>query len=126
MTYEFDGFSVKTGYAGGKEFVFDSLSMKNKQGNYEIVTENMFDLIDLIEILKAFSNKKLEKEREYKFKDFKASLRQNKGVSYLFITTKFNEFYFDKFTATASSAKLQKILSRCAIWIKKEKGELEV
>ena len=113
----------------GKLLFFKLFGMDNKTDGKEFhsspfkkITSDIFEFIDFIEILKAFSNKKLEKDKEYKFKNFKASLRQDKGVSYLYIVIleDEDEFYFDKFKATTTSVKLQKLLARLEVWPEQE------
>ena len=87
---------------------------------FKEITSDIFEFIDFIEILKAFSNKKLEKNKEYKFKNFKASLKQKQGISYVYIVIRKDEFYFDKFKATTTSVKLQKLLARLEVWPEQE------
>ena len=113
----------------GKLLFFKLFGMDNKTDGKEFhsypfkkITSDIFEFIDFIEILKAFSNKKLEKNKEYEFENFKASLRQDKGVSYLYIVIREDEdeFYFDKFKATTTSVKLQKLLARLEVWPEQE------
>jgi len=77
------------------------------------IFNNIFDMIDFIEILKAFSGKKLEQKKEYILNNIKVKVAQKDGVSYLKIMFQYNTIFLDKFEAITLSSKLNKIISKC-------------
>lgn len=86
--------------------------------NYKVISD-MFDFIDLIEILKAFSGNKLNTEKEYKINDrFIAKTASKNGKMSLSIQFKNYSYklYLDKFECSSLAAKFSKILSRCEAW----------
>ena len=104
-----------------REFiVFNSLSLREKKDKkYYQVINDLFDFIDLIELLKAFSSKKLDVEKEYNINNKAAvKITQKDGKKYLSIhfTNYSYILYLDKFECTSYAAKFSKILSRCEAW----------
>ena len=93
--------------------VFESLNIDNIS-----LISDIFELIDLIEILKAFSSNKLTTDKEYQFNNFSAKLVQKDKM--FSVRIKFNDLnyslFYDKFEATALAAKFSKILNRCEAW----------
>ena len=104
-----------------REFtVFNGLNFKEEQdGKFYRVINDLFDFIDLIEVLKAFTGNKLDTDKTYKISDrFTAKIVQKNQKIYLSIhfTNYSNKLYLDKFKASSLSAKFSKILSRCEPW----------
>lgn len=104
-----------------REFtVFDKLKLLNKENNeYYAVIDNIFDLIDLIEILKAFSGNKLTTNKIYNINNkFEAKIvTKNKKISLALHFKKYSYLIFlDKFECSSLAAKFSKILSRCEVW----------
>jgi len=100
--------------------VFDGLNLLEKKDNkYYRVISDLFDFIDLIEILKTFNGNKLDTGKEYQVndsftaktasKDSKMSLKIHfKNYSY--------SLFLDKFECSSLAAKFGKILQRCEAW----------
>ena len=105
-----------------REFhVFDTLKLieKENNGEYYVVIKNVFDFIDLIEILKAFSNNKLDTQKEYSINNcFKAKIVQKDGNISLRIQFQNHSsiLYYDKFESISLAAKFSKILQKCEAW----------
>ena len=104
--------------------IFDSLLYIEKEDKkYYSVIQDTFVFIDLIEILKAFSNNKLNTKIEYNLSDkFTAKIAQKDGDITLKIHFKnfSNSLYLDKFKCSSLSAKFTKILQRCEAWQESE------
>ena len=104
-----------------REFtVFDKLKLLNKEDNeYYRVINDIFDFIDLIEMLKAFSSNKLTTNKIYNINDkFETKIvTKNKKIS-LFLHFKNYSYglFLDKFDCSSLAAKFSKILSRCEVW----------
>jgi len=100
--------------------VFKGLLLLEKRDEkyYSVITD-IFDFIDLIELLKAFSSKKLNPDKEYNINS-KAIVKisQKNREKYLSIHFKNYSYvlYFDKFKCSSYAAKFSKILSRCEAW----------
>lgn len=108
-----------------REFnVFDGLNLKEKKdGKYYRVINDIFDFIDLIELLKAFSSNKLDTEKEYNINDkFTAKTASKNGKISLKLHFKNYSYklYLDKFECSSLAAKFGKILSRCEVWQESE------
>ena len=89
--------------------IFDALDLLDKkEGEYYRVINDLFDFIDLVEILKAHAGNKLDIEKEYKFNKFFAKFAQKDRKKYISIHFKNYSYklYFDQF-----EAKLHDILS---------------
>lgn len=104
-----------------REFsVFKSLSLLEiEDGEYYRVLDNIFDFIDLIELLKAFNGNKLDTSKTYNINNkFEAKTAQKKGNISLSIHFKNYSYnlYLDKFECASLAAKFSKILSRCEVW----------
>ena len=92
--------------------IFTSVIYKN-----DVFIDDIFDFIDLVEILKAFSSNKLNPDKKYKFNNFDAKLTKQKNVFYLHFEIKEeHKLYLDKFEATALAAKFSKILQKLDIF----------
>ena len=105
--------------------VFSALALLEKEdGKYYQVIDDIFEVIDLIELLKAFSSNKLDTTKTYKignsFTAKIASKNGNMSLSILFAGYSY-KLYLDKFECNSLSAKFSKILQRCEAW-----QELEV
>jgi len=100
--------------------VFNHISFyEQADETYYSVIDDVFIFIDFVEILKAFSNKKLDTNREYKIADaFTAQTAQSSGEIYLKIDFKnfSNSLFLDKFECSSFAAKFSKILQRCEAW----------
>jgi hypothetical protein len=100
--------------------VFRGLSLLEKYDNkhYQVISD-LFDFIDLIEILKAFSANKLDTTKIYQISDlFTAKIAQKDGnisLSIYFTNYSFN-LYLDKFECSSLAAKFGKILQRVEAW----------
>jgi len=104
-----------------REFsVFSHLNLINqKEKKYHKVIDNIFDFIDLIELLKAFNGNKLDTSKTYHIKDlFTAETAQKDGNISLSIQFKNYSYklYLDKFECASLAAKFSKILSKCEAW----------
>ncbi len=104
-----------------REFTaFSGLNLlEKKDGKYYRVISDLFDFIDLIEILKAFSSNKLDTSKEYKINDkFTATTAQKDGNISLSIHFKNYSYklYLDKFECSSLAAKFSKVLQRCEAW----------
>jgi len=104
--------------------VFNQLSLLEKKvGKRYIVISNLFEFIDLIEILKAFNSNKLDTSKTYQIGDiFTAKTVQKNGNITLSIHFKNYSYklYLDKFECSSLAAKFSKILSRCEAWQESE------
>ena len=140
MTYKFNSFSVETKQEILKleEEIFVATQIKNDKPSKFIkknktrertiftklsfmnftITNDLFTCIDFIEILKAFANKKLEKQQFYNFDGFTAKMKQKDKVDFLEINIRSDRkpIYLDRFKCISLSAKIQKIINRCEAW----------
>jgi hypothetical protein len=127
MKYDIDDFTVYT-YRRTEEkrefTIFNGLNLLEKRNkNYYRVINNVFDFIDLIELLKAFNNNKLDTAKEYKISDcFTAKIVQkNKNMSLSIHFTNYSyKLFLDKFECASLAAKFSKILQRCEVWQEQE------
>ena len=104
-----------------REFTaFDGLNLKEKKDNkYYNVINNIFDFIDLIEILKAFAGNRITTNKNYNINDkFEAKIvTKDKKISlFLHFKNYSDNLYLDKFECSSLAAKFSKILSRCEVW----------
>jgi len=100
------------------------LLLEKRDGQHYSVITDLFDFIDLIELLKAFSSKKLDIEKEYNINNRAiVKIAQKDGKKYLSIHFKNYSYilYLDKFECTSYAAKFSKILQRCEAW--QEQGQ---
>jgi len=99
--------------------IFESLALLNLEDEtYYIVLSNLFDMIDLIELLRAFSGNRLNTKREYNINNkFTAKIAQKNGDITLKIHfNKFsNSLYLDKFDCSSLAAKFSKVIQKCEI-----------
>ena len=100
--------------------VFDRLNLLEKDdGKYYKVIDNLFDFIDLIELLKGYISNKLETKKEYSINDhFTAEVVSHDGKTRLKIHFKNYSYslFLDKFECSSLAAKFGKILQRCEAW----------
>ena len=100
--------------------VFDGLNLREKKdGKHYRVISDLFDFIDLIELLKAFNGNKLDTSKIYQIGDsFNAKTAQKDGNMSLSIYFKdySSKLYLDKFECSSLAAKFGKILQRCEAW----------
>jgi predicted P-loop ATPase/GTPase len=108
-------FSVFSGF-----YIYDSFHEK-----YCKVIDDLFMIIDLVELLKAFNGNKLDANKDYyEIVDFentilcKAEVVSKDGkISLRVWFEKLKEsFYIDKFECSSLAAKLTKILQKCEAW----------
>ena len=104
--------------------VFSWLNLlEKKDGKHYRVISDLFDFIDLIELLKSFTSNKLDTDKEYKIKDlFTAKTAQKNSKMSLKIHFKNYSYslYLDKFECSSLAAKFSKILQRCEVWQESE------
>lgn len=104
--------------------VFWGLSLlEKKDGKYYQVIDDLFDFIDLVEILRAFNGNKLDTKKIYQISDkFTAQTAQKNGSMSLSIHFKNYSYtlYLDKFECSSLAAKFTKILQRCEPWQERE------
>lgn len=124
--------AIEGGRVGGYEFknktreftVFQQLNLlEKKDGKYYRVINDIFDFIDLIELLKAFVSNKLELSKEYQISDsFTAKIAQIDGNIRFKIHFKNYTYslFLTKFECNSLSAKFSKILQRCEAWQEQE------
>jgi hypothetical protein len=94
----------------------DFYYIKNK------IISDIFEFIEFIELLKAFSSKKLEHNTEYKINRIvSARIVQKDRIYSLQITFHNQKIYLSYFECSSLAAKLSKVLQRCEAW-----QELEV
>jgi len=103
-----------------REFtVFDNLILLEKNDNtYYQVINDVFDFIDMIEILKAYNSKKLDSDKEYKINNkFTAKVVQKNQKTSLKLHFKDYSYslYLDKFDCSSLAAKFSKILQKCEV-----------
>jgi len=100
--------------------ILSYLNLEDKK-SYRVI-DDIFDFIDLIEILKAYAGKRLEKDTIYKLKQFTAKIAFKNDIPKIKIT--FNNFknhlLLDKFECSSLAAKFQKITQRCEAWQEQE------
>lgn len=94
---------------------------KNSEEQYIILTKNLFEVIEFIEILKGYSSKKLDPNKEYELAFFSAKIVTKNDIDKLRISFSFDDFLLDKIECNILAAKIQKTISRCEPW-----QELEV
>ena len=104
--------------------VFSALALLEKEdGKYYKVIDDVFELIDFIELLKAFIGNKLITKKTYKIGDSftatTATKNGNMSLSILF-TGYSSKLYLDKFECSSLAAKFSKILQRCEAWQEQE------
>lgn len=104
-----------------REFVvFSGLNLLEKSDKkYYRVISDLFDFIDLIEILKAFTGNKLDTEKIYNVNDnFTAKVAQKNKKTSLSLHFKNYSYnlYLDKFECSSLAAKFSKILTKCEPW----------
>ena len=113
-----DNFSVRLETQDSKQYficltVFD----KERQEHYTTISY-ITQLIELVEVLRAFSSNKLNANKRYKFKDFTAKVSR-KNEQY-FAQIHFNNwsynYYFDKLEANIFASQLQKIISVSSLY----------
>ncbi|MBA1433606.1 MAG: hypothetical protein FAF04_08490 [Epsilonproteobacteria bacterium] len=108
-----------------REFsVFRSLELLEKEDRkYYRVLDDIFDFIDLIELLKAFNSNKLDTSKIYNINDnFEVRTAQKDGNISLEIhfANYSYKLYLDKFECSSLAAKFGKILQRCEVWQESE------
>lgn len=100
--------------------VFNMLALLEKKDNkYYRVISNLFDFIDLIEILKSFNGNKLDTDKEYQISNsFTAkTVSKNSKINLSIQFTNYSyQLYLDKFECSSLAAKFSKILNRCEAW----------
>jgi hypothetical protein len=100
--------------------VFKKLNLLDKtDGEYYQVISDLFDFIDLIELLKAFNGNKLDTNKQYKISDRFTALTASKNgkmsLRILFAGYTYS-LYLDKFECSSLAAKFGKILQKCEAW----------
>lgn len=110
-----DSFSFRYKFRAYLEFI----NMKYKD---EVFIKGMLNLIDFIEILKAFSGNKLSfsshlknEKKVYNFDTFEARMVEKNQHIFLKISIGSHELYYDKFEASTLASKIIKVTSRCEV-----------
>lgn len=111
-----------------REFIiFDRLILLEKRDNeYYRVINDIFDFIDLIEMLKGFAGNRLTLKKKYNINDkFTGEVvTKNKKISLALHFKNYSyNLYLDKFECSSLAAKFSKILSRCEVWQKQKEQE---
>jgi hypothetical protein len=83
--------------------------------NSYMVIDNLFDFIEFIELLKAFSSNKLNTERTYKFKYYEAKIVNKNKIFNLCLYLQKDKIFLDKFETSSLAAKFSKILQKIEI-----------
>jgi len=100
--------------------VFDGLGLFDAESDYHVqVIYNLFDFIDLIEVLKAFNSNKLDTNKEYNINNkftAKIAKKDEKITLKLQFENHPNIIYLDKFECSSLAAKFSKILQKCEAW----------
>ena len=82
------------------------------------MTEEILDVIEFVEILKAFSNNKLNTKKQYELSFFTAKIKNSEESNSPILSIKLsnNSFItYDKTEAQILSAKLSKVISKCEV-----------
>ncbi len=116
MIFNLQDFKIETIYIPNTNIqIFKNLQIENEK-IFTSVTKDLFELIDLIEIMRAFTNNKLDTNKEYHLNNiFKAKFVQQDKKYYLAIQFVKTEkiFFFDKIETAIYVAKFSKIIQRC-------------
>lgn len=99
--------------------VFEKLYFLNEsKEKFILVTTDIFEFIDLIEVLKAYSAKRLEDRKVYNLKRFEVKIVKKNDIPKLRISFANVErnILLDRFECSALAAKFSKILQRCESW----------
>lgn len=100
--------------------IFQRLDLlEKKDGEYYRVISDLFEFIDLIEVLKGFNSNKLDTSKTYRIGDsFTAKTAQKNGNMCLsiYFTYYTYKLHLDKFECSSLAAKFSKILQRCEAW----------
>ncbi len=90
---------------------------KNDDEKYLLLTKNLFEVIEFIEVLKGYASKKLNPIKEYSFSFFSAKISEKNKIEKLRISLKdFDDLFFDKLECNILVAKFQKTIQRCEPW----------
>lgn len=104
--------------------VFSGLKLLEKEdGQYYLVISDLFDFIDLIEALKAYTGNKLDTDKEYQISNSftaKTSSKNGKMSLKIHFTNYSYSLFLDKFECSSLAAKFSKILQRCEAWQESE------
>lgn len=104
--------------------VFSGLNFLNEgDGKYYRVISDLFDFIDLIEILRAFSSNKLDTKKVYEINNSftaKTAQKNDKVSLKIHFTNYSNSLFLDKFECSLLAAKFSKILQKCEPWQESE------
>ena len=95
----------------------ESFSVIISKISYQLTTE-ILDVIEFIEILKAFANNKLNTDKQYELSFFTAKVKNNKESNSVVLSIKLSIDSFityDKAEAQILSAKLSKVISKCEV-----------
>ena len=88
-----------------------------RDSNYAPITTKLFDVLDFIELLKAWVGNKLNVENSYKIANLEAKQTNKTKENFLRISFDFGEVLFlDKFQCMKLSSKLQKVLNKVEIF----------
>ena len=96
----------------------ETFGFRNSETNYIPLTEEILDVIEFVEILKAFSNNKLNTKKQYELSFFTAKIKNSEDSNSPILSIKLsnNSFItYDKTEAQILSAKLSKVISKCEV-----------
>ena len=82
----------------------------------DTIVNDVFEFIEFIETLRAFSSKKLRPKENYKFKKFTAQIKHKHEMSYLHLVFESSDKYLDSFECSMLVSKFSKVLQRCEAW----------
>lgn len=137
MTFKFNDFTIETTTntqvfrtqtikpQGVKNEKPNNYKIENDYRNYNklasflyndnVLTKDIFDLIEFTEVLKAFNGNKMDTSRQYDFSFFTAKIKPDEQKVVLSIMIKaFSNLYFkfDKLEAQILAAKISKVLTK--------------
>ena len=95
----------------------DTFGLIKSQDTF-VLTNEILDVIEFIEILKAFANNKLTSGKLYELSFFTAKYKNCEETKTTILSIKFfNNFFikYDKTEALILSAKLTKVISKCEV-----------
>jgi hypothetical protein len=103
-----NNYKIDNDYRNYNKFIYFSY-------NNNVLTKDIFDLIEFAEVLKAFNGNKMDTSRLYDFSFFTAKIKsEDQKVTLSIMIKSFSNLYFkfDKLEAQILAAKISKVLSK--------------